>query len=421
MGPLLKNWCLLWALSLPCWKCCALVFNPNSGLVSPQFHVVFDDEFPTVDYMERGEVPPHWPELFNQSRELSTDEQFQLTMDWLIDGVETSDVKEANSDTSLDNLKHTSPDVSARPTITSPFDILSDQPDVVPENDVTNASLLSRAGPSAATVRENHKRSQSSLLPSTRDRPEARSKRVRTDAGRTAKQFTSVDERGSQPTKSGDYDCQGHSQLTLPAKINLSQAGLRRSSRLKELRKTDEKNEASVSLATTTSKRKAHAPFGSSSLKKAITLFALLSNVQDSSILSHSLPPNPTTMQRLQYRIEEVHELVDGTLNCFDHFALSTTAGTNEVFTYHQARKQPDWHLFFEAMEKEINDHEEREHWTMVERSSLPSATKTIKVIWTFKRKRFPDGRINKHKARLCAHGGMQQWERITGKHTLPS
>ena len=164
IGTKLENWCLLWALSLPCWKCRALVFNPNSGLVSPQFHVVFDDEFPTVDYMERSEVPPHWPELFNQSCELSTDEQFELTKNCLIDGAETSDVKEANSDTSLDNLKHTSPDVSVRPTITSPFDILSDQPDVVPENDVTNASLLSRAGPSAATVRTNHKRSQSSLL-----------------------------------------------------------------------------------------------------------------------------------------------------------------------------------------------------------------------------------------------------------------
>ena len=222
--------------------------------------------------------------------------------------------------------------------------------------------------------------------------------------------ISSADERGSQPTSRSNYARPGHSQLTLPQKINLSQAGLRRSSRLKELRKKDEKNEASVSLATTTSKRKAHAPFGSSSLKKAITLFALLSNVQDQCILSHSLPPNSTTMQRLQYRIEEVHELVDGTLNCFDHFALSTTAGTNEVFTYHQARKQPDWYLFFEAMEKEINDHEEREHWTMVERSSLPSATKTIKAIWSFKRKRFPDGRINKHKARLCAHGGMQRW-----------
>jgi len=28
----------------------------------------------------------------------------------------------------------------------------------------------------------------------------------------------------------------------------------------------------------------------------------------------------------------------------------------------------------------------------------------------SFKRKRFPDGQLNKHKARLCAHGGQQQW-----------
>ena len=30
--------------------------------------------------------------------------------------------------------------------------------------------------------------------------------------------------------------------------------------------------------------------------------------------------------------------------------------------------------------------------------------------IWSFKRKRYPDGTLNKHKARLCAHGGMQTW-----------
>ena len=35
---------------------------------------------------------------------------------------------------------------------------------------------------------------------------------------------------------------------------------------------------------------------------------------------------------------------------------------------------------------------------------------KAILAIWDFKQKRFPDGRINKHKARLCAHCGMQQY-----------
>jgi len=40
----------------------------------------------------------------------------------------------------------------------------------------------------------------------------------------------------------------------------------------------------------------------------------------------------------------------------------------------------------------------------------MPEDTKTIMSIWSFKRKRYPDGTLNKHKARLCAHGGMQTW-----------
>ena len=61
-------------------------------------------------------------------------------------------------------------------------------------------------------------------------------------------------------------------------------------------------------------------------------------------------------------------------------------------------------------MQKEIFDHESRNQWTIVHRSTLPLATKTIQAILSFKRKRFPDGRMNKHKARICAHGGMQEW-----------
>jgi hypothetical protein len=40
----------------------------------------------------------------------------------------------------------------------------------------------------------------------------------------------------------------------------------------------------------------------------------------------------------------------------------------------------------------------------------IPPGKKTIQAIWNFKRKRFLDRTLNKHKARLCAHGGMQQW-----------
>ena len=72
--------------------------------------------------------------------------------------------------------------------------------------------------------------------------------------------------------------------------------------------------------------------------------------------------------------------------------------------------KQDDASDFIKAMEKESNDHSSRGHWEIVKRFEIPPGVKTIQEIWSFKRKRFPDGTLNKHKACLCAHGGMQQW-----------
>ena len=46
-----------------------LVFNPLKGRVSPKYHVLFDDNFSTVTYMEAGEVPPNWPDLVKYSSE----------------------------------------------------------------------------------------------------------------------------------------------------------------------------------------------------------------------------------------------------------------------------------------------------------------------------------------------------------------
>eukprot|EP00957_Ditylum_brightwellii_P027891 2107422-Ditylum_brightwellii.AAC.1 len=31
-------------------------------------------------------------------------------------------------------------------------------------------------------------------------------------------------------------------------------------------------------------------------------------------------------------------------------------------------------------------------------------------LIWSFKRKRYAEGSLVKYKARLCCHGGQQQW-----------
>ena len=82
----------------------------------------------------------------------------------------------------------------------------------------------------------------------------------------------------------------------------------------------------------------------------------------------------------------------------------------NESYTFKEMIKQPDAADFIQAMMKEADAHEERKHWTVVPRSAKPPKVRTFMVIWSFKRKRFPDGRLNKHKTRLCTHGGQQQW-----------
>ena len=69
-----------------------------------------------------------------------------------------------------------------------------------------------------------------------------------------------------------------------------------------------------------------------------------------------------------------------------------------------------DYCKFVKVMIKEVNDHENRNHWTIMNPRDMPINAKTIMAIWSFKRKRFPDGTLNKHKARLCVHGGMQTW-----------
>ena len=61
----------------------ALVFNIKTGRVSPQYHVVFDPDFTTVPFMERGEEPTNWADLCQHSSESYIDEAVNLAEDWL--------------------------------------------------------------------------------------------------------------------------------------------------------------------------------------------------------------------------------------------------------------------------------------------------------------------------------------------------
>jgi hypothetical protein len=70
----------------------ALVHNPCTGHVSPQFHVVFDDLYSTVSYMEKSEVPPNWAILVENSREKVTEEDCNHAKMWLFPEAEIGDI-----------------------------------------------------------------------------------------------------------------------------------------------------------------------------------------------------------------------------------------------------------------------------------------------------------------------------------------
>jgi hypothetical protein len=53
-----------------------LVLSTTTDLVSPQFHVVFDDKFSTVDCLHSNKLPANWANLFTTSSVIYVDEDF---------------------------------------------------------------------------------------------------------------------------------------------------------------------------------------------------------------------------------------------------------------------------------------------------------------------------------------------------------
>jgi hypothetical protein len=48
----------------------ALIFNPRTGHISPQFHIIFDDDFMTVPYLRTATIPSYWADLVRASSKL---------------------------------------------------------------------------------------------------------------------------------------------------------------------------------------------------------------------------------------------------------------------------------------------------------------------------------------------------------------
>ena len=298
----------------------ALVLNLSTGHVSPQFHVVFDDDFSTVPNLRHGSEPSNWASLFEHSREQSTTEAYKLAQEWSLER--------------------------------APSNTLAD---------IINSGTDHPAAPMESTQLGSHEGGNGTA---SHPQPSA------TPSAQPSIEQNASTEDPSAAAHNSDTTASRPPPVSGPtiAPFNLAEAGLRRSLRLQ-------------------GRRAAQLAHGL--LAQTGRLF------------------HPTSfLARTHLHMEQAFANRDATLNYTHPCAFQAKLADNEVFHYGQAKKQSDWPDFCRAMVQEINTLDRI--WHLVPRSAIGDA-KVVKAIWSFKRKRSPDGTLLKHKARLCAHGGMQE------------
>ena len=329
-----------------------LILNPRTGHVSPQFHVVYDDDFTTVPYLRTAEVPLHWAQLVEASSYLEIYTERQVGT-WQ----------------SLPDLDVDPGDFSSD---SSPATSLAINQDC--EGELEHSEAVSM------NVESPH------------------------DAPRVTR-VTFSDERDDEIHSESPVESNSRpNEWRMPDKINLDSSGLRRSARSAVTSRREKVYSHSTTILKSVKRSSKHACL------VLFSSFCAIGAALNGGVHSHRvLAQSSSLFSNAIDSYHRVNSLYDGTINCFSTLAQSSVA-SNETFNYKEALQQSDKIEFVKAMVHEVDDHETRKHWTLIRRCDLPDGTKTIMAIWSFKRKRYPDGTLNKHKARLCAHGGMQTW-----------
>jgi hypothetical protein len=80
-----------------------------------------------------------------------------------------------------------------------------------------------------------------------------------------------------------------------------------------------------------------------------------------------------------------------------------------DTFYLWETRKEDDFPKFFEAMQKEVDDHTREGHWKLVRRRDVPKGATILPAVWSLKRKRrIATREIYKWKARINIDGSKQ-------------
>jgi hypothetical protein len=79
-----------------------------------------------------------------------------------------------------------------------------------------------------------------------------------------------------------------------------------------------------------------------------------------------------------------------------------------DVLTHAQMKRQVDANKLCEAQRPKIDGLMDIHTFEFIPKIDLAPRTRYLDLIWTYRRKRHPDGSLKKYKARLCVNGSRQ-------------
>jgi hypothetical protein len=370
----------------------ALILNLETGNVSPQYHLTFDDTFSTVEYLRKREVPPFWMDLVRTQSEFydsscDADPASGSTSPALLRELRDAFLDNLESPHDIPDPRDTVPPTGEASEGDGPHQSRTDASDSSPEVDCRGEKPPPSRASKFRKVRFVDEVDKAGHGPANA---------VPSEGARASEGYTSPSEGVGNPKR--DSSTSGNDQgdpLSMDY-YDSDQAGYRRSSRHRL---------APDRLGFLSS------TFGRTFAALSVFLSLHTSVVHSYSLLkkqtSSEIPglDSPSHVKKMFYQ-QMTNLNCDGTINYINPTILNVQAD-NESYMFHEILQMDDRQEFIKAMVKELEDHHHRGHWSVVRRNQIGKA-KTIKTIWSFKRKRRPDGSIIKHKARLCAHGGMQ-------------
>ncbi|MGH3053474.1 MAG: reverse transcriptase domain-containing protein, partial [Gaiellaceae bacterium] len=115
--------------------------------------------------------------------------------------------------------------------------------------------------------------------------------------------------------------------------------------------------------------------------------------------------PRSTLLEAFAYFEELLRDPVNDLLDTIHPMAYGAKPRNEDTPRYHEAMSGPYAEEFLLAMKNEITELAGKKTWEVVER---PPSVQVLPGTWSYKVKRYPDGRVKKFKARFCVRGDRQ-------------